>query len=756
MTLKTSIYILTNYEKTGFLETPLCYYAKTLLNIKIKTISDILNHIFLKLLLKVFYKLLNKLYNDININSMVCLMQKFNVLKIIFYLPDILFLYFAGSYFNTKSGFFENPENILYFSIIYILSKALMHFFGYRFLFLNRVSKIRAYIQNFKRGNFTIDRNIVSGRGSLSQLIRDLNDVGRHFENMVLSQKNEINKFKEFYNNIVLSVSSYFLVLNEKNEIIFANKSFNNNFNFALDEITGNSISDLFYFSAGQISETIEEVKRSGDSVVLRQTHLLSKNRIAIIADVKVSRITIHGETQIVIVMDDITSKCRKDYQISIISQISESIQKDDEIERVLFAILTAVTSGSGLGFNRAMLFLHNRETNLLEGKMAVGPDSVEEAVQIWGAVKSEEVDILKRMEDYNSEDRKGIKFYEKVIQKHYNMISGSILVKVLKEQRSYHVKDAWNDTRIDPETRDFIDVSEFVAVPLIAGNRAIGVIIADNKYNHAPIWQDNIELLSIFAVQAALSIESCKNLTSVRSKMEKIQQRQDAIVESEKMAAVGRIAAHIAHEIRNPLVTVGGYARRILQIVSKGTKNPEGITQSAEVILKESERLEKILSNVMDFTRPSPYIKEYNDLNSIINDTVSLLNNVFQERKIDIEINLEEKLPLIKSDFNQLKQVILNLIQNAMDATSSGGKVEVSTRVEKDKAIISVADNGTGIEEQDIPNLFEPFFTTKVTGVGLGLAVVKRIINDHDGEISAVNREGGGAEFKIEFKVPV
>lgn len=683
-------------------------------------------------------------------------MKKNILIRILFYIPDFVFVYLALGYYLGKSNYFSDPINILFFSLLFLIMKLTVQIVGYRLIFLKRVLKIREYIKNFKHGKFKIDEKIIRERGELVSILKELNDVGRYFENMVLSQKDEIDKFREFYNNVVLSVSSYFIVLNEKNEIIFANKSFNNNFNFTIEEITGNLISDLFYFSAGQIAETIEEVKKNGDSVVLRQTHLLSKNRIAIIADVKISRITIHGETQIVIVMDDITSKCRKDYQISLISQISESIQKDDEIERVLFAILTAVTSGSGLGFNRAMLFLHDRENNMLEGKMAVGPDTVEEAVQIWGAVKSEEVDILKRMEDYNSKDRKGIKFYEKVIGTNYKLNSDHLLVKVLKEQRYYHIKDAWNDTRVDPDTRDFIDVSEFVAVPLIAGNRAIGVIIADNKYNHAPIWQDNIELLSIFAVQAALSIESCKNLTNVRGKMEKIQQRQDAIVESEKMAAVGRIAAHIAHEIRNPLVTVGGYARRIIQIVNKGLKNPDNIVKSAEVILKESERLEKILSNVMDFTRPSPYIREFNNLNTVIEDTVSLLNNVFQERKIDIKLNLEENLPLVKSDFNQLKQVMLNLVQNAMDSIGSDGEVEVISELGEDKVIIRVLDTGAGIEDDDLKNLFEPFFTTKVTGVGLGLAVVRRIINDHNGEISASNIPEGGAEFRVEFPIPV
>ncbi len=681
--------------------------------------------------------------------------KRFSI-QFLFYIPDLIFIIIIFFAYLKRYITADVAMLIIYDFMFYFLIKVFLHFWGYKVLILNQINFMQKYIDNFKKGKFSLKESELKNQGYLSEIITELSDMGRHFENMVTTQRDEIDKFKEFYNNIVLSVSSYFLVINQKNEIIFANKSFITNFNLTNDDIIGNSISDLFYFSGGKIAEAIENVKKKGDSVVLRQSRLLSKNRIAIIADVKVSRITIQGENQVVLVMDDITSKCRKDYQISLISQISESIQKDDEIERVLFSILTAVTSGSGLGFNRAMLFLIDSSSSTLDGKMAVGPDSIEEAVQIWGAVQGEKIDIVKRMEDYTSNDRKKGFFLEQVLEKHYAYDSEALFVKVLKEQKAYHVKDSWNDTRVDPETREFVGVGEFIAVPLIAGNRAIGVIVADNKYNHAPIWQDNIELLSIFAVQAALSIESCNSLTSVRSQMEKIKLRQDAIVESEKMAAVGRIAAHIAHEIRNPLVTVGGYAQRIIQTINKGNKNPESIKKAAAVILKESERLEKILSNVMDFTRPSPYIREFNNLNEIINDTITLLQNVFQERKIDINLILQENLPLVKSDFNQLKQVMLNLVQNAMDATPRDGSISIFTELVIDKVIIRVKDTGSGISEEHLKNLFEPFFTTKVTGVGLGLAVVRKIINDHNGEISVENCAEGGAEFKIVLPVPL
>ncbi|MGL4370960.1 MAG: PAS domain-containing protein, partial [Spirochaetota bacterium] len=480
------------------------------------------------------------------------MMKKRNIpIAPLFYLPDALLVVFlfwiSGSEIARNQWFIFS----IYAIAVYILIKGTVHIIIDRVFIRRRMNHLKNVVSNFKKGKFSVNPDLIDGNDSIGQIFKDLAVVGRHFEDIVTTQKDEIEKFKELYNNIVLSVSSYFIVLNEKNEIIFANESFCKNFQYTMDELVKRRIAEIFYFTSGKVDDSIEEARKSGDSLVLKSMRLMSKNRVAIIADVKISLIKVHGENQIVFLMDDITSKARKDYQISLISQISESIQKDDEIDRVLFSILTAVTSGSGLGFNRAMLFLCEDPEPALVGKMAVGPDSFDEAIQIWGAMQGVDLNISEEMMELPEKERKGRRFYEKVVGKRIPLVADTAFTQALRSQKSIHVRDAWNDARIDNDIREFMEVNEFVIAPLIAGNRSIGVIVVDNKYNHAPIWHDNIELLAIFAVQAALSIESCSSLSMVKDQMGKIKQRQDAIIESEKLAAVGRIAAHIAHEIR-------------------------------------------------------------------------------------------------------------------------------------------------------------------------------------------------------------
>jgi signal transduction histidine kinase len=156
-----------------------------------------------------------------------------------------------------------------------------------------------------------------------------------------------------------------------------------------------------------------------------------------------------------------------------------------------------------------------------------------------------------------------------------------------------------------------------------------------------------------------------------------------------------------------------------------------------------------------MDFSRTTTFIMDFNNINDVIIDTCDLLKNLFQERRIQLNLELNEELPLIKSDFNQMKQVMLNLLQNAIDATPPEGQVTIITRVSDGEVEILVRDTGSGIPEEDLGKIFEPFYSTKVTGVGLGLSIIKKIVTDHNGDLSVNSKKGEGSEFIIRLPIP-
>ena len=650
----------------------------------------------------------------------------------------------------------ENIKKSTYYTLIagmltYFFARVYFYYYRMGFFLWKNLKHLNQIIDAFKKGKFVLTEYDTNTPKDISEVLKELLNVGKQFESIVSSQSDELKKFHEIYSHIVYSINSHFIVIDKMERVLYAHESFCKKFNVEIEKITGKDLSSVFYFENTRLKTGINHVINDKDtaSVVLKNIHLMSVNKKSIISDIKISNINLGGEEQIVLIIDDITDRFSKDYHASILSHISETMGDENEAEITSYNILTGVTSGSGLGFNRAMLFMV--EENMLQGRMAVGPDSYEEAIEIWNSLSSSDIDVTIQ---YPIEIKRG-DLLQKVQNYSVSLSEENVFTLAVKIMDKVHVRDAKNDERVSDEIRKFMDVNEFLIMPMISFKKVIGIIVADNKYNMTGISAQSIDLLSIFSSQAAALFESYLNLIEVRKEMKRLEERQNAIIESEKMAAVGKIASHIAHEIRNPLVTMGGYAKRIIKFSTENNTDIKNIINSADIILEESERLEKILSNVMDFTKPFKYIKEFNDVNDIIRDTYKLLRNVLAEKNIKVNMNLAENLPKVKSDFNQLKQVFLNLFQNAMDATPSGGKISIVSNSDNSYIIIKVRDSGTGIQIKDPGTIFEPFFTTKVTGVGLGLANVKRIVKDHNGEITASNNTDGGAEFVIKLPLP-
>ncbi len=687
---------------------------------------------------------MNKLKNR-NIKSLLYWIVK------VFFPNLILALFIFGLLIYSEDVKRSTYLLLLAGMLVYFFSRLYFYYYRVGYFLWNNIKNLRQIIEEFKKGKFVLTESDIDVTDNISQVLKELLIVGKQFGSIVSSQSDEIKKFHEIYSHIICSINSHFIVIDKNEKILYANESFCKKFNIEGDHVAGKGLSSVFYFVNTRlkigINQVINDVDR--DSVVLKNVHLMSVNRKSIISDLKISSMNLNGEEQIVIIIDDITDRFSKDYHASILSHISETMGDESETETTFYNILAGVTSGSGLGFNRAMLFMVENE--MLQGKMAVGPDSFEEAIEIWNSLSATDVDVTVQ---YPIEIKRG-NLLKKVQSYRVSLSENNIFTQAVNNRESIHVRNAGSDARIGDEIRQFMEVNEFIIMPMISFNKIIGLIVADNKYNMTGISPQSIDLLSIFCFQSAFLIENYLKLIEVRKEMKRIEERQDAIIESEKMAAVGRIASHIAHEIRNPLVTMGGYAKRILKYTSENTLDVKKVINSADIIYNESERLEKILSNVMDFTKPARYIKEFNDINHIIRDTHRLLKNVLLEKNIKVTMDLADDLPSIKSDFNQLKQVFLNLFQNSIEATPSGGILNIITEVDDSNVLIRIIDSGTGIKTEDPDLIFEPFFTTKVTGVGLGLANVKKIIKDHRGKITASNNPEGGAEFLIKLPVP-
>ena len=236
---------------------------------------------------------------------------------------------------------------------------------------------------------------------------------------------------------------------------------------------------------------------------------------------------------------------------------------------------------------------------------------------------------------------------------------------------------------------------------------------------------------------------------------LESLERMQDKMVRSEKLLALGRLTADIAHEIRNPLSALGGLNRRMLKTLAVGSKE----RRYAETIASEVDRLEAILRDIITLTMVGVHLQR-NDINRVIREAVSYARNICLEgERVSLEENYAPDLPRVYLEPDQLRQVMGQLVCNAVDAIEGEGRITVSTGTRFKNEIlwvtVAVHDTGPGIPEEQMERLFEPFFSTKRTGqvTGLGLAIVHKIMEDHRGFVQVEsNRKGKGTTFTLYF----
>jgi signal transduction histidine kinase len=209
-------------------------------------------------------------------------------------------------------------------------------------------------------------------------------------------------------------------------------------------------------------------------------------------------------------------------------------------------------------------------------------------------------------------------------------------------------------------------------------------------------------------------------------------------------------VAARITHEIRNPLVAIGGFARRIL----KRDQDEEANAHYLRIIVEEISRLETILTDILAFAKPAEPQCSATDVNAIVKTTLVVMGIELEKNAISVEEYYEANLPPLWLDENQIRRVLINLIKNAIEAMPDGGTVTVATIAEHPWVKVEIADTGVGILEEEMDKLFDAFFTSKSTGSGLGLTVSAQIINHHGGTIEVRKRKAKGTIFSINLPV--
>jgi PAS domain S-box-containing protein len=603
----------------------------------------------------------------------------------------------------------------------------------------------------------------------------------------------------------------------------------------------------------GEVLKDIETVRQRNDGKIIEVSLTLSP-----IKDASGGIIGVSGISR------DISGKkavekelIKRNQELSRLFFISSAMRSTLDLDRLLRMILTAVTMGDGLGFNRAVLFLMDEERNVLKGTMGVGPSSYEEAGIVWERLSMEKKTLSDVMQEIESGPKKPDTFLDRLsLGIELPLDSESVFAISVREKKPFNVPDARREPLSDPLLIQQLGTEAYAVVPLISRDKVIGVLFVDNLFNKKPITDEDMRFLTAFSNQMAAAIESAKLFEQVsfaeaelenifrsisdmvyftdmdytirsvnkavperlglreeeivgrkcydvfhsmnepwkacphhktvetkKSYVEEVEdpgtgetfltstspifdiagnflgavhivrdvtelkQIRERLATAERMAALGEVAAKVAHEIRNPLVSIGGFAQRL------ESKLEGNLKEYATIIAREVKRLEDILRDILGFVREVRLSITSVDINGVIRNVLSLVESEVTEREIGVETILGE-VPEVLLDVDRIKEAFLNIVNNSIQAVGTHGKITISTYPRNGTVIVEVTDTGEGIAEKDLPFIFDPFYTTKPTGTGLGLAITRRIIEEHKGRIEVKSKLGEGTIIKVFLSV--
>ena len=586
--------------------------------------------------------------------------------------------------------------------------------------------------------------------------------IAAHIQNSRLFRHmNEVNSFNQ---SLLDSMLHSMMVVDDKGLIQFVNERLLTIAGKKRGELRGQPLETVFGETPAHhhnLRGAVQQVLETGEGHEVPEVHIWTPDGVQIF-DLRLFRVYFRGQAETAILLINLTERWRKSYQLQLTHEIGRLFQESLDIERVLSTILTCITAGTALGFNRAFVFLLDESGTHLEGRMALGPSSPEEASRIWGEISQRELSLEEILDNSESTAMPLTPLQEHTARlrirldnpcfdnlrhiletKNAMRLTHSELISPECHTGAEHLSA--RDCEEGRQLGELLSAYTVAVAPLIAKERAIGVVFADNLYSNAPIEADDVQLLDTLAQQAALTIDNALTYQA-------LQGAQRELVSAERLVAVGEMAARVSHEIRNPLATIGGFGHSIL----KKPNDESAVTRKARVIVSEVARLEELLTDLLDMARARPLQLKLESINEIVEHSILLAEADIRSYNVQVEHEFAPDLPMICVDRARLLQAFLNTIRNGAQSMTEGGVMRVATRIVKEfegdepreMVEIEISDSGCGIPQRALEQVFDPFFSTKVSGSGLGLPVTRRIIEDHAGHIDVQSIEGQGTTF--------
>lgn len=570
-----------------------------------------------------------------------------------------------------------------------------------------------------------------------------------------------------FQQRLFSSMLHSLIVVDSKGRIHSANERFCQTMGLPENELRGALLTDVLDFRTLEqngLLDALQDVTENGVPHELEGVQLsvpgVQLPDAPLIFDIRIFRVFYRHRPQAVLLFINLTSRWRSFHQLQLMSEIGRYFSASLNIDKVLRTVLTCITAGNALGFNRAFLLLADEKKLQLKGTLALGASSASEAQHIWHELAENEwslqqiLDAADNISESPSSSQLQKNLSELVIDLDNPLLPA--LQISLEEHRTLHMtrsellelKPSEDVTEVHrnqwQQAAALFTANEMVIAPLLAKDRLVGVVLADNAFSGNLIEESDVQLLDSLAGQAGLTIDNARTY-------QELQKAQKELVNSERLAVVGDLTARLSHEIRNPLSTIGGFARRLV----KHPEDTETVQRNAGVIVEETERLEELLDDLLEMASPGKIELKPQHLSEVVDQALLLANADIIALKVGVERNYDPSIPEVLLDRARLLQALLNIVRNGAQSMPDGGVLHVSTAmINSTMAQIRIRDQGKGISENALKHVFNPFFSTKLKGSGLGLPITWQIIQDHGGTIEVKSKMNEGTTFIISLPV--
>jgi PAS domain S-box-containing protein len=441
--------------------------------------------------------------------------------------------------------------------------------------------------------------------------------------------------------------------------------------------------------------------------------------------------------------------------ELSVLSQVSQEVSSAIDTEEVLKVILTGVTARQGLGFNRAFLFLLDDDGKMLEGRLAVGPADAAEAGRIWSSLEKVDRSLPEILSLYQEEsERNNRNLNDLVHEMRIDSTNGSLFARALQERTPLVIGYGAELDRTTERILDHLGERCVAMTPLVTRDRPIGLLIVDNAITHKEITEHDRQFLKLIADQTAAAVERSYLYRDLRERAveleemnRKLAKTQDLIIQAEKMSVIGEITSAVAHELRNPLTIIGGFANLMYKNLEPGSSDAEYLN----IIISETHRAEAVLTDVLDFSKASRTKDRELDLNEMVQKAVDMLCvRIGNNGRCRIQKSLAPEKLTIWGNPDQLLHALYQIFWVMMQEMPSDVTPRISTALAGDTGRIEVRCLRPGKHRDRIEKLLKQYFGASNNTMRLSLIVAEETLKHHGGSMAVESTADDGPMLGI------